>query len=85
MTMALGAHEVLELLEILNDALYEINTLRLYRPHVKDSMKISPSILKVRFHLYLHSVSFMQKPPLQKTDPKSAVINNFLGQLHRIR
>lgn len=36
MTMTLGAHEVLELHEVLNDAIHGINTLRLYRPHAKD-------------------------------------------------
>ncbi|HZG70961.1 MAG TPA: spore coat protein [Chondromyces sp.] len=36
MTMTLGAHEVLELHEVLNDAIHGLNTLRLYRPYAKD-------------------------------------------------
>lgn len=36
MEMTMGAHEVLELHEVLNDAIHGLNTLRLYRPHAKD-------------------------------------------------
>ncbi|MFC0211613.1 spore coat protein [Paenibacillus chartarius] len=32
----LGAHEVLELHEVLSDAIHGLNTLKLYRPHAKD-------------------------------------------------
>ncbi|WP_166246302.1 spore coat protein [Paenibacillus turpanensis] len=34
--MQLGAHEVLELHEVLSDAIHGINTLKLYRPHAHD-------------------------------------------------
>lgn len=33
-----GAHEVLELHEVLNDAIYGLNTLNLFRPHAQDPM-----------------------------------------------
>ena len=32
----LGAHEALELHEVLNDAIHGLNTMRLYRPHARD-------------------------------------------------
>lgn len=35
---SLGAHEVLELHEVLNDAIHGLNTLNLYRPHAQDQM-----------------------------------------------
>jgi len=33
---SLGAHEVLELHEVLSDAIHGLNTLKLYRPHARD-------------------------------------------------
>ncbi|WP_251032586.1 spore coat protein [Mesobacillus foraminis] len=41
MTMQLGAHEALELHEVLNDAIHGLNTMKLYRPHVKDQNLLS--------------------------------------------
>ncbi|MFC4598116.1 spore coat protein [Cohnella hongkongensis] len=35
---SLGAHEVLELHEVLNDAIHGLNTLNLFRPHAQDPM-----------------------------------------------
>ncbi|XEC93019.1 spore coat protein [Paenibacillus tarimensis] len=35
---SLGAHEVLELHEVLNDAIHGLNTLKLFRPHAQDQM-----------------------------------------------
>jgi len=41
MTASYGAHEVLELHEVLTDAINGINTMQLYRPHVKDQQLAS--------------------------------------------
>lgn len=37
MDTKLGAHEVIELHEVLNDAIHGLNTMRLYRPHARDA------------------------------------------------
>ncbi|WP_236838505.1 spore coat protein [Caldalkalibacillus salinus] len=41
MSMNFSAHEVMELHEVLNDAIQGLNTLKLYRPHVRDQQLLS--------------------------------------------
>jgi spore coat protein CotF len=72
-----GAHEVMEMHEILTDAIDGINQFQLYRPHVQDQqlMQVLDHHLRFMTDEYNHMVQMMHNQGLGQTVPYRAPKN----------